>query len=220
MKLPDERLLVQAVPDLLHGWVGSIFVRRGFQGEILIPGVWLDWRADDVALLDYEAVDPREGVAITETRDDVPVSSVLLDFSISACRDRALYVIADLSFLEDEGALRWHRTRGRMWYGRRRIIVEHRAEDDPFRVVPGRRHWTLYSASFAECHFVAPGEPIPVRGASGYHPDEDPKGAISDPDYRVVEGLAAIDPNDDTLLEDGSRRADALALAVVARELL
>ena len=39
-------------------------------------------------------------------------------------------------------------------------------------------------------------------------------------DADAVPALADIDPHDDTRLPDGSRLVDALALAIVAREVL
>jgi len=82
-------LRLPATPELLDGWCGPIMVHRGLaDAPCWVPGVWLGWDGDNVALLNYVAVDINAEIGWPEGHEDVHVDSVYLDMARAECRDR------------------------------------------------------------------------------------------------------------------------------------
>lgn len=158
-----------------------------------------------------------EGVAPSRfLMEQTSVVDERLDFADASTRDRACRWAASRAMDEHgagctaEGGCTWHGRPGAKW----RNPGENRD-----RYIPGERRWHLAGPLqiSASAFFVADARQIPLRGASGHHPDSDPAGTVPDPEYLVVPALGALDPEDDTRLSDGSRLVDALALTHTCR---
>lgn len=201
-----DPLHIRATAPLLEGWCGPVVahdcdgdahrcVSLGWSNNPHIPGAWVFDEADTDSFRENEDEPGPQFVS------DV---HLLLDLSRAECRDRVCRVLAARFGLLPGAA--WLTLRE----GRREAywpVYSMRADNTP---VYGT------SVEVIPTHAVLSTQPRIGRTSASF-------GALPVP-YKhgeyfdgVVPALAALDPNDDARLPDGSRLVDALALAAVWR---